>query len=46
MGEKLKSGSATGAYDARDTNRDGHLSMGEKLKGDAAGLTGAKAARG
>jgi uncharacterized protein (TIGR02271 family) len=46
MGEKLKSGSTTGAYDARDTNRDGHLSMGEKLKGDAAGFTGAKAARG
>jgi uncharacterized protein (TIGR02271 family) len=46
MGEKFKSGSTTGAYDARDTNRDGHVSMGEKLKGDAAGFTGAKAARG
>jgi uncharacterized protein (TIGR02271 family) len=28
---------AGGAYDARDTNRDGHLSMGEKLKGDTFG---------
>jgi len=25
-----------GAFDARDTNRDGHVSMGEKLKGDSA----------
>jgi uncharacterized protein (TIGR02271 family) len=24
----------SGAFDARDTNRDGHVSMGEKLKGD------------
>jgi len=26
----------SGAFDARDTNRDGHVSMGEKLKGDSA----------
>jgi len=34
---------STGAFDARDTNRDGHVSMGEKLRGDT--FTGAYDAR-
>jgi len=38
--------SNTGAFDARDTNRDGHVSMGEKLKGGAyTNTTGAFDAR-
>jgi len=31
----------TGAFDARDTNRDGHVSTGERLKGDLTHNTGA-----
>jgi uncharacterized protein (TIGR02271 family) len=31
---------AGGAFDARDTNRDGHVSMGEKLKGSSTGAYG------
>jgi uncharacterized protein (TIGR02271 family) len=36
-----------GSYDARDTNRDGHISMGEKIQGAAMGThsTGAYDAR-
>ena len=40
--------STTGAFDARDTNRDGHVSTGEKLKSDTFGThnsTGAYDAR-
>jgi len=40
--DKLHS-SATAGFDARDTNRDGHVSMGEKLKSGSA--TGAYDAR-
>jgi len=36
---------AGAAFDARDTNRDGHVSMGEKLKGGNAYNTGAFDAR-
>jgi len=52
MGEKIKAplgsnmSNTTGAYDARDTNRDGHVSMGEKIKGAPLGnTTGAYDAR-
>jgi uncharacterized protein (TIGR02271 family) len=42
----MHTSAAMGAYDARDTNRDGHVSMGEKLHG-ASGMssTGAFDAR-
>jgi len=33
----------SGAFDARDTNRDGHVSMGEKLKADTFGTHNAGA---
>jgi uncharacterized protein (TIGR02271 family) len=33
---QTQQGASLGAFDARDTNRDGHVSMGEKLKGDTA----------
>jgi uncharacterized protein (TIGR02271 family) len=37
--------STTGAFDARDTNRDGHVSMGEKLQAGTHSSTGAFDAR-
>jgi len=36
---------SVGAFDARDTNRGGHVSMGEKFKGDRALASGAYDAR-
>jgi uncharacterized protein (TIGR02271 family) len=37
--ETSQTGIAGGAFDARDTNRDGHVSMGEKLKSGMSGST-------